>query len=65
MVSLPQHGGEGTENYKGHKSNSDLKQHGGEGSDIGKKGLDNDFSPDVKASAEYTGPGRFLKTTSD
>jgi hypothetical protein len=47
---MKQHGGEGTESYKGKKTNKGLSQHGGEGKGRGKAGKDSLLRPD-------SGPG--------
>lgn len=65
-MKLVQHGGEGGENYKGHKSDMSLKQHGGEGGGKtgtipgGSGGLG--LSPSKNPGDSYKGPGRNLKT---
>ena len=61
---LPQWGGEGKDNYKGHKSDMKLKQHGGEGKEVSKKGADVAFVPKASPDPKYCGPGRYLKTES-
>ena len=55
-TSLPQYGGEGTESYKGNKSNMNLAQHGGEGQAMGKKTDMKLWAP----SRDYCGPGRYI-----
>ena len=61
-VSLPQHGGEGGDKYKGQKSDMSLPQHGGEGG--GKEGKVASGSDQTlllkKPNEGYNGPGRFL-----
>lgn len=65
-MGLPQHGGEGKENYKGNKSDSSLKQQGGEGGGStgsvpgGGGGLG--WTPSKSPNPNYTGPGRNLKS---
>lgn len=63
-MGLKQFGGEGKENYKGHKSDMTLKQYGGEGKNIGKVSGSLAFTPDGKPNPKYCGPGRYLKTES-
>lgn len=52
-MNMKQHGGEGTADYKGHKSDMKLGQHGGEGRHIAVKG-DQGL---LKCNADYRGPG--------
>ena len=61
-MGLPQWGGEGKENYKGNKSDSNLPQHGGEGKDLGTRGSDVGFTPKRGVNTAYTGQGRNLNT---
>lgn len=63
-MGLPQFGGEGKGNYKGHKSDAKLPQHGGEGGGLSKKGSDVALTPGKNPGANYTGPARDLKTES-
>ena len=55
-VSLPKHGGEGADSYKGSKSDMKLPQHGGEGDSLKSKG-DHGL---LKNTSEYRGPGANL-----
>lgn len=43
---MKQHGGEGTESYKGKKTDKGLSQHGGEGKGMRKGGKDKLLRPD-------------------
>lgn len=63
-MGLPQYGGEGKDAYKGNKTDAKLPQHGGEGKTIGKKGASVAYTPSQKPGADYTGPGRSLKSES-
>jgi len=56
-VSLPQHGGEGGDKYKGQKSDMGLKQHGGEGNTLKSASNSTLMNPKDKS---YAGPGRNL-----